>query len=279
MTAPGEAAQRKAQQAQDHPVLDRLARVGMVTYGVVYLLVGWLAAQLALGDPSGSASGAGALQEIAEKPLGSLALWLVALGMSALAVWQACEAVGGHGDEDGLRRWAGRAGSAGRTVVFASLAVLAVRTALGDGGSSGGSGGGGGQGVTAKVLDLPFGPAIVLLAAAVVLGVAAASAYRGLSDRWEKDVEVEGRTGDVGRVVTILARAGYVSRGVAFGVIAFLLARAAVEHDPDESGGLDQAIVKFRDEPLGPWLIAVVAVGLACFGAYHLFRAWYLRSR
>ncbi|MEV5002406.1 DUF1206 domain-containing protein [Nocardioides sp. LML1-1-1.1] len=273
MSATGQAAERAAREARDHPVLDGMARAGFVAYGVVYLLIGWLAAQLALGRPQGSASGKGAFAEIAQKPLGAVVLWLAAGGLAALAVWQVCQAVGGHRDHDGVRRLLSRAGSAGRAVVLAGLAVLAVRTALGGSGGSGSSGG-----VTGRLLGMPGGPLLVVAAGAVVLAIAGASAYRGLSDRWRKDIDAEGRTGEVGRAVEVLARAGYLSRGLAFGVIALLLVRAGVEHDPSESGGLDQAIMRFRDEPAGPWLMVVVAVGLACFGAYHLVRAWYLRA-
>lgn len=272
MTARGDAAQRAARDVRDHPVLDVMARIGLVVYGVVYVLIGWLAAEAALGHPSGSASGAGALEEIAQKPLGSALLWLVAGGLAALVVWQVCQAIGGHRDEDGAQRWLTRLGSASRAVVLGVLSALAVRTAMGDGG------GGGSGGTTGAVLRLPLGTLLVLAAAGVVMAVAVTSAWRGLSDRWRRDVEIEGRTGDVGRVVQVLARAGHLSRALAFGVIAVLLARAALEHDPQQRTGLDQAIVRFRDEPLGPWLIVVVAVGLACYGAYQLVRAWYLRS-
>ncbi|WP_207010869.1 DUF1206 domain-containing protein [Nocardioides aromaticivorans] len=271
MTATGEAAGRAAREVRDHPVLDRMARIGLVVYGVVYVLIGWLAAEAGLGHPSGSASGSGALEEIAQKPLGSALLWLVAGGLAALVVWQVCQAIGGHRDDDGAKRWLARLGSAGRAVVLGVLSALAVRTALGDGG-------GGGGGTTGSLLRLSFGTLLVLAAAAVVMAVAVTSAWRGLTDRWRKDVEVEGRTGDVGRVVQVLARAGHLSRAAAFGVIAVLVGRAALEHDSQQKAGLDQAIVRFRDEPLGPWLIVVVAVGLACYGAYQLVRAWYLRS-
>lgn len=271
MTATGEAAGRTARDVRDHPVLDRMARVGLVVHGIVYILVAWLAALAALGRPAGSASGAGALEEIAQKPLGAVVLWVVAAGLGSLVVWQACQAVGGHRDDDGLRRWFARLGSAGRAVVLGTLAVLAVRTALGDSGGSGG-------GTTGAVLRLPFGTVLVLAAAGVVMAVALTSAWRGLTDRWRRDVEVEGRTGDVGRVVQVLARAGHLSRALAFGIIAVLIARAALEHDPQQRAGLDQAIVRFRDEPFGPWLIVAVAIGLACYGGYQLARAWFLRG-
>lgn len=270
MTATGEAAERAARDVRDHPVLDRMARLGLGVYGVVYVLIAWLAAHAALGHPAGSASGAGALEEIAQKPLGSALLWLVAGGLAALVVWQVCQTIGGHRDDDGVKRWLSRLGSAGRAVVLCFLAVMAVRTALGDGESGGGT--------TGALLRLPFGTFLVLLVAGVILAVGLTSAYRGLTDRWRRDVEIEGRTGDVGRAVEVLARAGHLSRALAFGVIAVLLARAALEHDPQQRTGLDQAIARFRDEPLGPWLMVVVAAGLACYGGYQLVRAWYLRS-
>lgn len=272
MTATGAAAQRAARDVRDHPLLDRMARVGLVVYGIVYLLIGWLAAQAALGRSAGSASGAGALEEIAQKPLGAAVLWLVVVGLGALAVWQVCQAIGGHRDDDGLRRWLARLGSASRGVVLAVLATMAARTALGDPDS--GSGGG----TTGAVLRLPLGTLLVLAGAAVIGAVAIASVHRGVTDRWRRDVEIEGRTGEIGRLVQVLARTGHLSRGVAFGVIALLVGRAALEHDPQRQAGLDQAIVRFRDEPLGPWLIVVVAAGLASYGGYQLVRAWYLRS-
>ena len=99
--------------------------------------------------------------------------------------------------------------------------------------------------------ELDAGPVLVMAVAALILTLAVVSVHRGVTDRWRKDLEVEGKTGNTGRLATVLARAGYVSRGVAFAVIAFLFARAAVEHDSSESGGLDQAIVRFRDEQGG----------------------------
>ena len=42
----------KAEQAGDSASLEGLARVGLIAYGVVHLLVGWLALQLAWGASS-----------------------------------------------------------------------------------------------------------------------------------------------------------------------------------------------------------------------------------
>jgi hypothetical protein len=243
----------------------------MVGYGVVYLLIAWLAAQLAFGDKAGQASGSGALQELAQQPFGSVLLVLVAVGLAGFCVWEACRALAGHRSDDGARRWVARAGSGGRAVVYAGLAVLAVLTAFGD------SSGGGSQGLTARLLKLPLGPAVVVGVGLCVAAVGLVGGWRGLSDRWEKDVRVDGQQGKVGGLVEVLARTGYLSRAVAFLAVAGFFVWAGLTHDAQRSGGLDQAIVRLRDEPYGPWLILVVAIGLACFGGFQASRAWFLR--
>ncbi|UMG92511.1 DUF1206 domain-containing protein [Nocardioides sp. TF02-7] len=111
-----------------------------------------------------------------------------------------------------------------------------------------------------------------------VVGYGVYSAAKGLTDRWRREVDIGGRTGDVGRVMSVLARVGFVARGVAFGVIGGLLVWAAYTHDPEKSAGLDQALVRLRDAPAGPVLLMVVAVGLVCFGAFNVGKAWHLKE-
>lgn len=69
----------KAEQAGDSAALEALARFGLIAYGVVYLLIGWLALQLAWGASSKSADPSGALRTVADQPLGKFLLWLVAV--------------------------------------------------------------------------------------------------------------------------------------------------------------------------------------------------------
>ena len=57
-------------QAEQSDWLDHAVRAGLVAYGVVHLLIGWLAVQLALGDRSEKASTKGALAELAQQPFG-----------------------------------------------------------------------------------------------------------------------------------------------------------------------------------------------------------------
>ena len=81
-----------ARRAGDSDALENLARVGLIAFGVVHLLVAWLALQLAWGGGSGeSADQSGAMATLAESPVGKPLLWVIAIGLIALAVWQAAE--------------------------------------------------------------------------------------------------------------------------------------------------------------------------------------------
>jgi hypothetical protein len=87
-------ARGKAEQAGDSASLELLARVGLIAYGVVHLLIGWLALHIAWGtSASKSADVSGALRTLADQPFGKILLWLVAVGLVALALWQASEAL------------------------------------------------------------------------------------------------------------------------------------------------------------------------------------------
>ena len=98
--------------------LEHLARVGLIAYGVVHLLVAWLALQLAWGGGGQSADQSGALATVAGQPFGKPLLWVIALGLIALAVWQAAEALRWRGalsaDGKQKKRRSGRSSSRSR---------------------------------------------------------------------------------------------------------------------------------------------------------------------
>lgn len=281
----GHAAQRAAGEARDQPALGWAARIGYACYGLVYLLIGWLALQLALGDSQGSPSRTGALDQLARQPFGRTLLWVAVVGFVALVLWEATAVVVGHRRHDGVKRVAGKAGSAFKAVVFATLAFSAGRVAAGSGGSGGsggssGSGGSGGssEGWTARVLAWPAGPALVAVAGLAIIGYGVWSVVKGVKDKWRKDLNADGRTGTVGRALTWTARTGYAGRGAAFGVVGGLVVWAALAHDPHKSGGLDQALATVRDGPAGPLLLGLIALGLVCFGVFNIAKAYYLRD-
>ncbi len=261
-----------AGRAGDSDALEHLARIGLIAYGVVHLLLAWLALQLAWGGGSGqSADQAGALATLAEQPLGRPLLWLLAVGLVALAAWQAAEVL----------RWRSRLSSSGdarkkalekvvksvaKAVLYAVLAVLAVRTAT-SGGSSGG------QQSAAGVFGWPAGRWLVALVGLVVIGVGVYLVHKGVSKRFLEEVDLGSAPPQTTRLVTRLGQVGFPAKGVALGVVGGLLVYAALTFDPARATGLDGALRTILSAPFGRVLLTLVAVGIAAFGAYCFVRA------
>jgi hypothetical protein len=247
--------------------LERAVRVGLASYGVVHLLIAWLALQLAFGHSSGAANQRGAMRQLAQQTFGKPLLWIVALGFLALAVWQSFDAVWGHHTHDGAKRTFKRLGSAGKVVVYLVLAATAVKTAVGDPSSSNS------DSFTEKVMKWPLGPLIVGLVGAGIVAIGGYLVSKAVRKSFEKDLQPQATSGPTGSAVVRLGQAGYTAKGVALAIVGVLFIWAAVTFDPKKAGGLDAALHTLITQPFGPWLLAVVALGIGCFGVYCFFWA------
>ncbi|MCU1371859.1 MAG: hypothetical protein JWO77_3053 [Ilumatobacteraceae bacterium] len=263
-----------ASDVEDHA--SRVGRVALVTQGVLYVVVGLLALQVARGDHSAEPSQQGALESIARQPFGRIALAVVVLGLLAHAAWRGWLAVVGEpGDDDDAGSVAKRAANAGRAVVYLSFVAVAVRL-LTEGGSGGsGSGGGGSGGDTAQkststVLDWPGGPWLVVAAGLVFLGVAGWNVRKAVTRSFADDLDFSRVSSARKPWVCRLGTVGYLGRAAAFGLIGWFLIDAGRQHDPSESRGLDDALRELTTAPYGPWLLLLVAIGLAAFGAFRI---------
>jgi hypothetical protein len=266
-----------ARQAGDSDALENLARVGLIAYGVVHLLVAWLALQLAWGGGSGeSADQSGAMSTVAESPVGKPLLWVIAIGLIALAVWQAAEVL----------RWRQGWSASGKTrtkalrksgkaivkaVIYISLAVLAIRFATGGGQSSSQEQ----QQTTAGVFDWPAGQFLVGAAGLILIGSGAYHVYKGVTKRFLKEIDTSEASPKATRLVTRLGQVGFPGKGVALAGVGALLVWAAVTFDPSKAQGLDGALRSILDLPFGQILLTLVALGIAAFGAYLFVRARY----
>lgn len=251
--------------------VDHAVRFGLIAYGVVYGLVGWLALQLALGDRSGAVNSQGALHELAQQPLGLVLLWLVALGLVLLVLWRLLELVAGHRNEDGIDLWRKRAIDVGKMCVYGALAVSAFSVALGSGSSEKKS-----DTFTAKLMSYPFGVWLVGAVGLVIIGIGVAQIWIGLSEKHSKELASEGKSGKAGSTYLLLGKVGYTAKGIAVGLVGGLFCYAALTHDPKRSGGLDAALQQVLEQPFGRVLLGAIGVGLVCFGLFCFARARHL---
>ncbi|GAA1809403.1 DUF1206 domain-containing protein [Nocardioides hankookensis] len=255
----------------DRDWIDWVARAGLVAYGVVYVLIGWLAIQLAFGDRSGAPSSSGALRELAQQHFGGVLIWVVSIGMFLLALWQLVEAAFGHRDEDGRKRVGKRLASAGKAIVYVVIGVSGVKIAIGSSSSGKGE-----ETFTAQLMDLPAGQVLVVAVGLAIIGFGLFQLYRAWTEGFADKLDSEGRSGKSGTAYVAFGKAGYSARGVAFAIVGGLFCYAGITHEAKKSGGLDQALFTVLDQPFGPFLLGIVGVGLACFGLFTFAQARHL---
>lgn len=269
-------AELAGRKAENSKLLDRSVRVGLVAYGVMHLLIGWIAIQLAFGNNEGSASSKGAMSQLAKTPVGGVLLYVVAGGFAALFVWKMIDAMVGYRERQGRKRTSKRVAAALRAIVYATLGWSALKSALG--GGSGGSGGGNAHSTTARLMSLPAGQLLVALVGLVVLAIGCRLIYKGLSEGFKKDLEIRGQTGNAGKAIVTFGKIGHVSKGLSFFIVAGLFLWAAWTHDPKKSGGLDQALHQLLQQPFGAVMLVALAAGIGCYGLYALAWARHLES-
>lgn len=265
-SAAGEAGRK----AHDSSWMDHAVRLGLVVYGVVHLLVAWLAGQAALGSSEGQASSSGALHEVVQQPLGAVLIWVVAAGLFLLVAWRVLEIFHGHDGEDGADLWRKRATSAFKAAVYGALGVTAVKVAVGDG-SKGGT-----DSTTARLLALPGGQLLVGAVALAIAGYGLALVVRAWTEKFREHLSAEGTRGQDGTAYIWFGKAGYTAKGVALLVVGGLFGYAALTHDAEKSGGLDVALQQVKQQPFGPWLLLLIALGIACYGLFCFARARHL---
>jgi hypothetical protein len=270
-------AQDSARKAADSDALEHLARIGLIAYGLVHLLVAWLALQLAwFGGGGESADQSGAMATLADSPVGKPLLWVLALGLIALAAWQAAEVLrwrGGWSASGKARTKALRkSGSAlVKAVIYGTVAVLAIRFATGDRKSSSQSQ----QETTAGVFGWPGGQFLVGIAGLILIGVGAWHVRKGLNKHFLKQIDTSGASQSAVRLVTRLGQIGFPGKGIALAGVGGLLVWAAVTFDPSKAKGLDGALHGALQLPFGRIVLTLIAVGIAAFGAFCFVRARY----
>jgi hypothetical protein len=179
-------ADSKAQQAGESASLAVLARVGLIAYGVVHLLIGGLALQLAWGaSASKSADLSGALRTVADEPFGKILLGLVAVGLVSLALWQASETIWGYRNCKGAEPVRKQVTSGPKALFYAALAVSAASVALGLGSWDSQSQ----QQTTSGVLAWPAGRAIVVVAGLNIIGVGVAGVIKGVKKSFGEEID------------------------------------------------------------------------------------------
>lgn len=264
-----------ARAAADSKWVDRLARLGLAARALVYSVVGIIAAQIATGDASSQADKQGALQLLATTSPGRVAIVIAIIGFFGYALWRLTEAVTGHRDDEGVKRWAKNGFSLFRAGVYGWFAVSAILLLAG---SSGSSTDRQSKQWTGRLLEQPFGRYLVVAVGAGFVAVGVGVVWRGVTTKFDEKLKLGEMSPGMKSAVEKLGLVGNVARGVVFGMVGVFLIAAAVTFDPDKARGLDGSLRTLADSGWGQAVLWAVACGLVAFGLYSVAESRYRRT-
>ncbi|MFE9250515.1 DUF1206 domain-containing protein [Streptomyces sp. NPDC007088] len=266
----------KARRAANSSTVDAAARAGFVARGVIYVLIGVLALRIAFHQSDGKqADRSGALAEIAEKPFGSVLLWVLGVAVAGMALWRLSEAAFGSSGPDGGKAHK-RLMSAGRAVFygFVSYSVLSFAA----GGKNSGSSDKSSKDITARALEWTGGRWLV---GAAGIGVAVAGVWilvRAVMRKFRKHLKTGEMSPRTRQAVDVLGVFGGGARGVLFATAGIFAVVAAWQYEPGKAKGMDDTLRSFTQTPVGPWLLVLVALGLMAFGLFSFASARWRRT-
>jgi Domain of Unknown Function (DUF1206) len=242
-----------------------LARAGLAARGVIYVLIGIIAVQIAFGSAGHQADRSGALHLVASTPLGKAALWLLVVGFAGMCLWRASQAIWGSPGEDG-KKASKRAAAAARAVFYGVVTFGVLKYALGLGAPS--SSDSQSKDLTATALHYPGGQVLVVIAGLAFVGGGGYLAWRAFKKKFLKHLDMGSASPATRRAVERIGQAGGIARGAVFATAGIFLVIAGIDASPDKAKGVDSALRALARTPAGPWLLVAVAAGLILFGVY-----------
>jgi hypothetical protein len=249
------------------------ARFGLASRAFVYVVIGWLAVEIAAGHGSHEANSRGALAEIAQQPFGVVLLWVMAIGFAAYAIWRVSEAVfgaTGYGTKRGPRFVSLVRGALYAGFCVATVSFIAGTSKQGQSQQQ--------TAATARVMSHTGGRWVVGVVGIVVVVVGLAMVVEGITRRFEKNLRLGEMRKTTRKIVVHLGVIGTIARGLVFAIAGALVVDAAVKFKAGKSTGLDGALRDLANRPYGPWLLGVLALGLIAFGLYGFAAARWTKT-
>ncbi|MEY2473894.1 MAG: hypothetical protein QOK28_3223 [Actinomycetota bacterium] len=250
--------------------LEVSGRLGLASRAAIWALTGSLA--LRLGFEGHSAPGKepdrqGALHTLARQPFGHVLVVLLAVGFIAMVVWSVAEVVRKR-DGERTGHWSKRAVAAGRTVLYAGLALSTIQLLLGKSGDPQKQ-----EKATADVLSWPAGRLLVGAVAVALFAAAAFNVYRAVSRKYEKHWDRRRMDARARRLAGPAEAIGNVGHALVFALVGWFLGLAAIRFDASQPKSLDESLAKLVHEPYGRPLCVVVALGMIAWAANAVAQA------
>jgi Domain of Unknown Function (DUF1206) len=255
------------------PWMAKIAAIGFFVYGSVYVLVGALAAKVAMGTGGRITNPQGAIAEVARQPFGGALLAVITIGLFAYSSWRLTQAIA---DPENYRTgWKGIATRGGRLISAVSYGALGVfafevatsarRPASGD------------ESWALRLITEPLGAVLGTLVGLVIVAVGVTQFYKAFTADFGEPLH-ESRMSRPERTWGLYAaRLGFCARGVVFTMTGAYLLYAVFDANPRRAKSVEELLSTLLRLPYGNWIMGLVAAGLAGYGLFMILVAMHRR--
>jgi hypothetical protein len=255
------------------PWVGRIARVGYTAKGVVYATIGVLAMREALGEGGSTTGPVGAMRSMGPNPMDGVLLLVLAAGLVGYAMWKLVQGITDPDDKgSGAHGLLRRAGYVGSGLIHGGLAFTAAQSIFGAEDTSEDA-----VALSVMAYQPPLGQILVGLVGLVVIGVGLYQLYAAYGAKFRDELRLNRMGNTKDRWVTLAGCVGTTARALAIGVAGAFVVLAAYQSDPNEVRGLGEALETIQSQPLGSYMLGIVAAGLLVYGAFMLLVARYRR--
>ena len=248
---------------------EALARFGFLSRGIVYVLIGGIAARVAILQRGRTTGPAGALARVLTGSGGRLLLWVVVAGLFAFVLFRVVQGVR---TRHRLRQvFYFMSGLGGLVLAIAAVRVLLhFRSGADEAGL---------RELGALVASHVWGRLGLGLGGAIAVVVGAVEAARAVLGRLPADFTAAIMARVQRKWTSVLTRAGMLAHGIIVAIIGYSVCRAGLDENARALGGTGTALRTLRHFGTGPVLFGLVAVGLVAYGLSLLVLAAHPRRR
>jgi hypothetical protein len=250
--------------------IKKVARTGFVAKGLVYLLTGVLAFLAAFNLGGQKAGKLQVIDFLENQPFGKIILGALGIGLCCYALWRFIQSLQNPENiSDDTKGKIKRVSFFISGLIYMGLGIVCFVKIF----STSSAGGQKSSMIPADLQQYAF----------VIIGLCLAGksvyqfikAYKG--DFMSKFNISATSNQSKGKFIKNMALAGLVARGVTVGIVAYFFIKGGLSlgQSTGEMKGTESAFSFLQQNSSGPWLMGLIAAGLACYGIYMFTMAKY----
>lgn len=254
-------------------MIETIRKLGILTKGFVYTLVGLLTLMAALEVGGKVSDKQAAITFLEDQTFGQVLLLLIALGLVLFSLWRLASAfLNSKNEEKDKIGYAKRIGYFISGLLYAALGISSfLSISNSNNGSSDIK-----ANLVSLVLEQGWGNVVMYLVAVILFFVGIFQFVKGYEKEFLDELKLPNDR-QISELVKRFGTFGYMARGISFAIFAWFVAQAAYQNNPDSVRGLEGMFNFLEQLQMGNLLMGVMAAGFIAYGVFQYFLARHSR--